>query len=162
MGVQQVFFQGRNAMPFNFPAERMKPMANIEKEVEEFISRIEEEPDELAETFQIRVELDEKLFHRAVALGMTCMSVWPEEVTNVASSYSGTYKIECICRFDQIILSNIDTKVDFEVPEKAFNHIVLNGLQCVMGNHLVAVEIKNVFSHIHRMECILTFREDEQ
>lgn len=152
MGVQQVFFQGRNTMSFNFPTERMNPMADIEaaERIGGFIRENQE--------YQVEMEIKKDVFFMAVSAGLGwAMNNWPE-IIKISGPYADAYRIDCNCKFDsQNVLKATEVASFFMVPEVAFYDLLSYGLKRIMGN-VDSVSIKNIWSFSDSADVIITFK----
>ena len=140
---------------FNFPTERMVPMAEIEsvERIGGFIRKDQE--------FTVQLEIQKDVFFAAVSGGLGwAINNWPE-ITKISGPYDGVFRIDCICKFDsQEVLKSTEVETCFMVPENAFHDALSYGLKRIMGNVHFAT-IKNVWNSTDSADVIITFRAKE-
>lgn len=144
-------------MAFNFPTERMAPMAEIEVVERERIGGFIRKDQE----FTIQVELQKDVFFSAVSGGLGwAINSWPG-IRKISGPYDGLFRIDCVCRFDsQQVLKQTEVDTCFMVPEVAFNDAFSYGLRRIMGN-VYSVSVKNIWSCTDSADVIITFRAKE-
>jgi len=154
MVVQQVFFQGRNTMSFNFPTERLVPMAEIEVIEKERVGGLIMKDQE----FTVQLEILKDVFFSAVSGGLGwAINNWPE-ISKISGPYDGVYRIDCVCKFDsQHFLKSTEVETCFMVPENAFLDALCYGLKRIMGN-VYSVSVKNIWSSTDSADVIITFK----
>lgn len=150
----RLFKEGRRM--FNFPTERMAPMADIEA-LEKVGGIIRD-----GQEFEIDFELKKIVFFKAISEGLGwAINNWPE-ITKISGPYDFAYRIDCICKFDSRDASRTtEVETIFMVPEGAFHDALAFGLNTIMGN-VQSAEIKNLWSCTDSVDVIIRFKAKEQ